>query len=458
MSPRIEIVQVNAQDVAGGAERIAVMLDAGLKQRGIGAQLLVGKKWSSGSTARELANDSRSKRWHAFWDRIQNGSKRRNWLGIPRIAAMLQDLAYPGSVFGRENFHFPQSRQLLSDCDPRPDIVHFHNLHGDYFDLRYLAQLSHQVPTVITLHDSWMLTGHCGHSLDCDRWQVGCGNCPDLQIYPAIRRDATHYNWQRKSSIYAASKLHIVTPSEWLLGRVKKSMLWPAVVSAQTIPNGVDQDVFKPHCKIASRQELGLLPDAKVILFAANGIRANPFKDFATLRSGLEILGRISPFPILALAVGERPHCETIGSVELCFVAFEKEPANMARFYNACDIYVHPARVDTFPNSVLEAMACGVPVVASNVGGIPEQVISLERNADNATGILVPAGDAETLSAAIKKLLTDDSLRQELGRNAAVVAKRQFSLERQISQYVSLYETILGLDSKRPASSGDGFY
>lgn len=455
MKPRMEIVQVNAQDVAGGAERIAVMLDVGLKKRGIGAQLLVGKKWSSGSTARELPNDSRSKRWHAFWDRIQNGATRRNWFGIPRIASAIKDLAYPGAVVGRENFHFPQSRRLLSYCDPLPDILHFHNLHGDYFDLRYLAQLSHKVPVVITLHDSWMLTGHCGHSVDCDRWQTGCGSCPDLTIYPSIRRDATHYNWRRKASIFAASRLHIVTPSEWLLNRVNKSMLWPAVVSAQTIPNGVDLKVFHPRCKFASRQELGISQDAKVILFAANGIRANPFKDFATLRSGLEILGKTSPFPILALAVGDQPHRETIGSVELRFVAFEKDPAVMASYYNSSDVYVHAARVDTFPNSVLEAMACGVPVVASNVGGIPEQVISLEHGADHATGILVPAGNADAISSAILQLIGDDDLRQQLGKNAAVVAKQQFSLEQQTSRYVSLYEMILRLDSKRPASSGE---
>lgn len=445
----MEILQVNAQDLAGGAERIAAMLDAGLKKREIGVQLLVGKKWSAGSTARELPNDCGSKRWHAFWDRIQNAAMRRNWFGIPRIASALKDLAYPGSVLGRENFHFPQSRRLLSYCDPRPNIVHFHNLHGDYFDLRYMAQLSQQLPVVITLHDSWMLAGHCAHSLDCERWQTGCGSCPSLTIYPSIRRDATHYNWRRKASIYAASRLHIVTPSEWLLNRVKKSMLWPAAESVQTIPNGVDLEVFYPRCKLVSRLELGISRDAKVILFAANGIRANPFKDFATLRSSLEILGETSTCKILALAVGDQPHCETIGSVELRFVAFEQDPAVMASYYNSCDVYVHAARVDTFPNSVLEAMACGVPVVGSNVGGIPEQVISLENGVNNATGILVPVGDPERISVAVLQLLGDDCLRQQLGANALEAAKKQFSLEQQINQYVSLYQRILALVPQR---------
>ena len=155
------------------------------------------------------------------------------------------------------------------------------------------------------------------------------------------------------------------------------------------------------------------------------------------------------------MAVGDQPHCQTLGSVELRFVAFEQDPAVMASYYNSCDVYVHAARVDTFPNSVLEAMACGVPVVASNVGGIPEQVIALEDEADNATGILVPAGNAEAISSAILQLLGDDYLRQQLGNNAAVVAKQQFSLVQQTSRYVSLYEKILGVASQHHISSGD---
>ena len=173
------------------------------------------------------------------------------------------------------------------------------------------------------------------------------------------------------------------------------------------------------------------------------------------MRSGLEILGKTSPCPVLALAVGDQPHRETISSVELRFVAFEQDPSIMASYYNSCDVYVHAARVDTFPNSVLEAMACGVPVVASNVGGIPEQVISLENGADNATGILVPVGNAEAISSAIFQLLGDGCLREKLGNNAAVVAKQQFSLVQQTSRYVSLYEKILGVASQHHISSGD---
>jgi glycosyltransferase involved in cell wall biosynthesis len=92
---------------------------------------------------------------------------------------------------GREDFHFPGTWCLLNLPPKRPDIVHCHNLHGGYFDLRVLPWLSREVPVVLTLHDAWLLSDHCAHSFDCEKWKESCGSCPDLTIPPSIRRDAT---------------------------------------------------------------------------------------------------------------------------------------------------------------------------------------------------------------------------------------------------------------------------
>ena len=122
----------------------------------------------------------------------------------------------------------------------------------------------------------------------------------------------------------------------------------------------------------------------------------------------------------------------------------------MALYYNASDVYVHAARVDTFPNSVLEAMACGVPVVASVVGGIPEQVISLSGfgwpggvSGDEATGVLVPFGQPGPLTAAVMTLFAGEVLRNSLSRNARTVACKQFDVARQTDQYMELYCRVL---------------
>ena len=138
------------------------------------------------------------------------------------------------------------------------------------------------------------------------------------------------------------------------------------------------------------------------------------------------------------------------------FVPYQKAPDVVARYYQAADVYLHAARADTFPNTVLEALACGTPVVATAVGGILEQVKPLRiadcglgnsdlngYGMDEATGVLVPPGYVEAMAEAVITLLTDDTLRKRLGHNAAEDAQRRFGLNRQVDNYTCWYREIL---------------
>lgn len=158
---------------------------------------------------------------------------------------------------------------------------------------------------------------------------------------------------------------------------------------------------------------------------------------------------------LLFVALGESAPPERIGNAEVRFVPFTNDPTTVARYYQAADLYIHAARVDTFPNAVLEAMACGTPVVATAVGGIPEQIKSLAQagseaasdakahDVDEATGVLVGAGDAEAMGTAIESLLNDDVLRGHLGDNAARDARVRFDLRRHANDYLDWYRSIL---------------
>ena len=308
---------------------------------------------------------------------------------------------------------------------------------------------------VLTLHDAWLLSGHCAHSFDCERWKTGCGDCPDLTIYPPVRRDATAYNWQRKRDLYARSRLYIATPSQWLMDKVRESILCPAIVESKVVPNGMDLSVFHPaQNKQATRDRLGISQNAKVLLFVANGIRNNMWKDFQTLRAVIGKLGEsFDAHDVHFVALGEDASPERIGPVLVQFVPYQESLETVAEYYQAADIYVHAARVDTFPNTVIEALACGTPVVATAVGGVPEQIKSLDvglasdglpkYNAHEATGVLVPIGDAEALTAAIMRLLTDEQVRHQMGDNAARDARARFDLEKQVDDYLAWYRQIL---------------
>jgi glycosyltransferase involved in cell wall biosynthesis len=411
----LRILQVSAYDFGGGAENIAWNLFQAYRAGGYGAWLAVGYKQGNDPDVFLVPNDAYRSWWARMWLRI-------GWLDLR---------------CGYEDFHFPGTRRLLMLTPEPPDIVHCHNLHGGYFDLRVLPWLSQQVPVLLTLHDAWLLSGHCAHSFDCQRWKTGCGHCPDLTIYPDIRRDATAYNWQRKQKIYSKSRLYVATPSRWLMRKVEQSMLAPAIIGARVIPYGIDTSVFHPADRQEARATLNIPQDTRVLLFAANGIRANIWKDYQTLRAAIAMVAEhLHNQDVLFIALGEDAPAEQIGQAEICFVPFQKDPETVARYYQAADVYAHAAKVDTFPNTVLEALACGTPVVATTVGGIPEQI------QDGATGFLVPPGASGTMVKRIIQLLADNSLQSRIGTQAADIARKHFDLNRQVDDYLAWYQEI----------------
>lgn len=231
-------------------------------------------------------------------------------------------------------------------------------------------------------------------------------------------------------------------------------MLAPAVVESKVIPYGVDLTVFNPADKDAARKSLSIPSHSRALLFTANTIKGNIWKDYQTLRSAFRIVADHMPEKALIfLALGENAPKEKFGQAEVRFIPYQKEPRKVARYYQAADVYVHAANADTFPNTVLEALACGVPVLATAVGGIPEQIKSLEHRTerfgcpaygpDEATGVLVPPADAEAMASAIEMLLENDSFLYKLGRNASENAKQRFNLERQVNDYLNWYKEII---------------
>ncbi len=308
---------------------------------------------------------------------------------------------------------------------------------------------------VLSLHDGWMLSGLCGHSFDCERWKTGCGECPYLEIWQEpswSRRDGTAHNWRRKKSIFSKSRLYVTTACRWMANRVESSILAPAVQECRVVPNGVNLEVFKPGNRDAIRQSLGIPIQSRVLFFVARGLASNPSKDYATLRAAIRRLAeRHTGAPVCFVARGERRPPEQLGTVAIRYFPWTADDTDVTSFYQAADVYVHAARMDTFPLSVLEAQACGIPVVASAVGGIPEQVKSLRHvpghdviaHDANATGTLVPPGNVEALCSAIEQLLQDDNLRLRLGTNALHAARTNFDMKKQATAYLDWYTELV---------------
>lgn len=413
----MKIVQISSHDYKGGAARIAWYLHKGYQQAGHQSFMAVGKK--------SLLDDQIIEIDHTVGR-------------MPPVVGKL--IKGKNLILGYENFHFPATRKIPELVPAPPDILHAHNLHGKYFDLRQLPRLSRQFPTMLTLHDTWLLSGHCAYFIDCDRWRTGCGNCPDLQRPPAIRRDASRSNWNRKRDIFSQMKVYLATPSQWLLDQVNASILLPAIIKSGVIYNGVDQEIFTPADKAQVRLELGLPEDAFIFLYVVSSrMRVNEYKDFDTIEKALEILGSKLPAEKKVVFLGLGTDGQTIAhnGLEKRFVPYEKDIRRVAKYYQSADIYLHAANADTFPNVILEALACGTPVIATAVGGISEQVL------DNKTGILVPRKGFAEMALAMEKLISNPDLNKAMSAQAVRDARKRFSLERMVADYLDFYQEMV---------------
>ncbi len=336
---------------------------------------------------------------------------------------------------GHEDFDFPGTTHLLEQVTAKPDVLHLHNLHGNYFDLRSLPELSLLLPTVITLHDAWLLAGHCAHSFDCEQWKTGCLSCSRLDIPPVLRRDGAAANWQCKKAIYQNSNLFLVCPSKWLANKVRQSILMAGAKQLIVIPNGVDMTKFKPGNKATARDLLGWPQDAFIIMFAANSVRYSIWKDYDTMRESILLAGNsIQGRSLRFFAIGDTAPTEGVGKVKIEFIPYKD---SLTECYQAADVYLHAAKADTFPTTIIEALACSTPVVATAVGGIHEQIIEGE------TGFLVPAGDSTALAERLVRLAESPELVRSMGEAAQSDAVKRFSLERMVSSYKQLYEELI---------------
>lgn len=443
ISRPLRILQVNTWDIAGGAEGSAWNLFHAFRTRGHDSYLAVGYKRSNDKDVLLIPNDKYRSRWERAWlaigapVRLLKGKVRKaehlynifRWIGNPR--------GWIEWRRGIEDFDFPETWRLMDLTPKPPDIIHCHNLHGgyfSYFDLSALPWLSHKVPIILNLRDAWLLSGHCAHFFDCRRWITGCGECPYLNTYPALKRDATAYNWKRKREIYQKSKLYIVTPSQWLMDKVKASML--SGVQYRVIPNGIDMTIFHPGDRDNARRILGLPVNAKIILLSAH----NEFKDYDTMETALRHLDKSGKDDLIFVCLGKGGLGKNIGKGRMIYRRFESNPHRMALYYHASDIFIHAAKDEAFGKTVTEAMACGIPVVATAVGGIKEQI------EDGKTGFLAPSGDSKAMSKAIRVLLMDAGLRASLRQAGFVNARKRFDLRMQVDAYLKLYTEILCLE------------
>lgn len=415
---------LSTSDIGGGAARAAYRLHQGLQRANVESHMLVQEKLSS------------DRRVHAPKTRLAQS------LAHTRVAFDALPLKkYPQ----RESTVF--SLQWLPDTTNAkissigPDIINLHWVNQGFVRAESIARF--RQPVVWTLHDMWAFTGGCHYNQDCDQYLQSCGACPQLNSHKS--QDLSRWVWQRKANTWQQANLTIVTLSSWLKHCAQSSALLQNL-RIELIPNGIDTEVYKPVNKQFARQLLGLPQDKSIVLFGAVNPTSNQRKGFHLLQPALQELGQSGWSDRLELAIfgASRPeNAPDFGLVSHYLGSFHDD-LSLSLVYSAADVFVLPSVQDNLPNTVMEAIACGVPCVAFNIGGLPDMIDHQQ------TGYLGQPYDIADLARGIAWVL-DHSHYEALNHQVRTKAEQEFSLDIQASRYRALYTDLL--ESNQPVAS-----
>jgi glycosyltransferase involved in cell wall biosynthesis len=407
------VLHINTRFSGGGAAVASARLHEGLKKAGCNSKFMVGASDESLEEVQVVPYDWKSRWLHHL---------------IPLTG--MNYLEYLGS------FKIPKSNFYQE-----ADILNLHNLHRDFFSYLSLPLLTSSKPTVWTIHDMWSFTGHCAYSFDCNSWMVGCGNCPYIDTYPAVRRDATKWEWKLKNRTYSSSNISIIVASKWLESKVRKSVL-AKYFSIIRIPHGIDIKTYFPIEKKLSRTVLNIPKEKIVLMFSAMSV--------SDYRKGGDLLIKIlknmpkslkSNMTLLIMGEGGKAYSNMV-DMEVLPLGYVGGDQLKVICYSAADIILFPTRADIWSLVVQESMACGTPCISFDVGGIPDLI----RPGIN--GFLAPAEDVNTFRELIIELAENDEKRREMGSKCREIALKEYDINIQVNQYLSLYEKIINENNK----------
>ncbi|MFC1841325.1 glycosyltransferase [Thermodesulfobacteriota bacterium] len=332
-------------------------------------------------------------------------------------------------------FNIFASNPIKKKMADQMDIIHLDWIANGAINLKALKKIGK--PVVWTLHDVWPITGGCHCNLACDKWLTGCGACPQLGSHD--EDDISAYFWKLKKKTFGSvPDLSIITPSKWLGNMAKKSQFFNNR-KVYVIPNCIDTNLFKPMSKAYSRDALNIPVESKVILFGAVNSVNTWYKGFDLLIEALNHLKNEIGMSFHLVIFGAS--ASDIDKINLPFpstcLGTLRDEITLSVAYNCADVFVGPSRQDNFPNTFLEANACGVPCVGFSVGGIPE-IVDHQKN-----GYIAKPFDIKDLANGITWVVEDTERYKSLSQYAREKAIKNYSMDIIAQKHIDLYKQLL---------------
>lgn len=356
----MKVVHVNTYDGNGGAGRACLRLHQALTAKGVTSEVWVNYKFGSDPRIKSFSSNLLAKGFSAFGILLERyfSSYISKPLKIPFSAA----------IWGKDI----KGRRSVQEAD----IIHLHWINHAFLRPRDLARLRKlNKPIVWTFHDSNAFTGGCHVRYQCDHFENECGNCPILKhSHP---KDISHKVWKAKNKAYNDLKFAIVAPSTWMSASVKRSKLLGSR-DIVIIPNTLETNIFKPYPKTESKKQLGLSEDRFIMLSGFMPSKKDLHKGTSYLIEALEILinkGLVDKEKVELVIFGNRDQSNPpVFPVKTTFLGTISNDEQLAVCYSAADVFLTTSLEDNLPNTVMESLSCGTPVVAFTTGGIPDMV------------------------------------------------------------------------------------
>ena len=410
----MRVLIVNTSERTGGAAVAANRLMEALNNNGVKAKMLVRDKETTHLSVCALPQTWRLC-WHFLWERLCIWCHLR----LKRQHLFEIDIANCGTDI--------TSLQEFQEAD----VIHLHWINQGMLSLKVIRKiLESGKPVVWTMHDIWPATAICHYARGCEQYQTQCTTCPLLSGGSLAKQV-----WHRKEQMLDGKRITYVCCSKWLAEEARKSALL-ARQDVVSIPNTINTRVFCPKDKQKARQELGLPVDRRVILFVSQRV-TDPRKGISYLVESISKLVEMHPEmkdnTAIAILGG---HAEEVASqlaLPSYSLGYVSDPQRIVSVYNSADVFVLPSLEDNLPNTIMEAMACGVPCVGFRVGGIPE-MIDHEQN-----GYVADFQHAEDFARGIHYVLAEADY-QSLSNHCLQKVNQSYSQQSVANKYIEVYE------------------
>lgn len=310
------------------------------------------------------------------------------------------------------------------------DVIHLHWINQGFISLKGLQKIAESgKPIVWTMHDMWPCTAICHHARTCIKYYTSCSSCPLLRCRSSSLAARV---FKKKKSIYQGANITFVACSKWLHVQAEKSAL---LVNKQvlTVPNPIDTQVFKSGDKKRARTQLGLPLNKKLILFGAvNSLDVR--KGFSYFVEAVNEYIKKSDAEDLGLVIFGNGSEQLANHfvLETYVFPYLSDEEKLILLYQSVDLFVTPSLEENLPNVIMEAMACNVPCVGFNVGGIPEMIDH------KSNGYVASYKSAKDLAAGICWVKNQE--KDLLGSKARAKVVKFYQEDRVARKYIKIYE------------------